>query len=64
MLARLSGGVHAARVAIVTDPSQVDVRVILTPPRNPLRMLVSPLGWRAVLYRGPESLERALADWG
>lgn len=50
MLARLSGGVHAARVAIVTDPSQVDVRVILTPPRNPLRMLVSPLGWRAVLY--------------
>ena len=21
-------------------------------------------GWRAVLYRGPESLERALAGWG
>ena len=34
----------------MTDPSQVDVRVILTPPRNPLRMLISPLGWRAVLY--------------
>lgn len=40
----------AARVAIVTDPSQVDVRLVLTPPRNPLRMLISPLGWRAVLY--------------
>ena len=34
----------------MTDPSQLDVRVILTPPRNPLRMLISPLGWRAVLY--------------
>ena len=21
-------------------------------------------GWRAMLYRGPESLERALASWG
>lgn len=41
---------HRARVAIVTDPSQVDVRLLLTPPRNPLRMLISPLGWRSVLY--------------
>lgn len=41
---------HLARVAIVTDPSQVDVRLLLTPPRNPLRMLISPLGWRSVLY--------------
>lgn len=41
---------HRARVAIVTDPSQVDVRLLLTPPRNPLRLLISPLGWRSVLY--------------
>jgi len=50
VLRLLPGTVRAARVAIVSDPSQVDVRVILTPPRNPLRMLISPLGWRAVLY--------------
>lgn len=50
MLRLLPGTVRAARVANVSDPSQVDVRVILTPPRNPLRMLISPLGWRAVLY--------------
>ncbi|MGC3994927.1 MAG: histidine kinase [Propionicimonas sp.] len=33
-----------------TGSADSDLRARLTPPRNPLRMLVSPLGWRSVLY--------------
>ena len=39
-------------VASVTTTSDAGAafRSRLAPPRNPLRMLVSPIGWRAVLY--------------
>jgi signal transduction histidine kinase len=37
-------------VTVPNPPADAAVRERLAPPRNPLVMLVSPVGWRAVLY--------------